>query len=116
LDRGDKPITIGGLPKPAGTSGHDKNRQNVTSGLQRRLVFAFVCTERMALAGGGCQTRNAGGAGATMLALVFGLLGSLIQSVLAFVGAIRMALTGSSRQSVGAVGFGSAILALVVHT
>jgi hypothetical protein len=53
VDAGDKPISSGGLPKPAGTGSHDKNRQNVSSGLQSRLVLALVCTERMTLAGSG---------------------------------------------------------------
>jgi len=56
--------------------------------------MAFVRAERMARARGGGQTRKAGGAGATTLALVFGLLGSLIQGVFAFVRASRVAETG----------------------
>jgi len=56
--------------------------------------MAFVGAERMARAGGGSQTRNAGEAGATMLALVFGLFSALIQGVFAFVRTSRVAETG----------------------
>ena len=71
-----------------------KKSSGINGILQGWLVMAFVCAERMARAGGGGQIRKAGCAGAAMLALVFGLLGSLIQGVFAFVRASRVAETG----------------------
>lgn len=47
--------------------------------------MAFVGAERMVRTGGGGRTVKAGGAGVAMLALVFELLGALIQGVFAFV-------------------------------
>lgn len=66
----------------------------IEGSLQSWLVMAFVGTERMAGADAGGQARKAEGAGAAILALVFGFLGSLIQSMFAFVRARRMAGTG----------------------
>lgn len=77
--------------------------------------MAFVGSERMARAGCGGQTHKAGIADATMLALVFGLLGSLIQGVLALVRARRVARTTEAGQIGDAGGFDSTILAIVVH-
>lgn len=79
-------------------------------------MLAFVCAERMAEAGGSGQTRKAGVASATMLAVIFGLLVALIQGVFSFVRPSRVAETGCSRQGRNARGFASAILAIVVHS
>ena len=69
----------------------------------------------MARTGGGGQTRKIRGAGATILALVFGFLGSLIQGMFALVRARRMARAGRSGQAGNAGGFGSAIFTVIVH-
>lgn len=67
--------------------------------------MAFVGAERMTRTTEAGQIHNARGADAAMLALVFGLLGSLIQGVLAFACARRVAETGCRRQAGDASGF-----------
>ena len=79
-------------------------------------MLALVRAKRMPWAGGGGQTCKAGVAGAAMLALIFGLLGPLIQGVFAFVRADRVAGTGGGGQAGDAGVFSSTIFAVVVHS
>jgi hypothetical protein len=83
--------------------------------LQGWLVMAFVWAERMARAGCGGQIHKAGGADAAILALVFGLLGSLIQNMFTFACAHRVARTTEAGQAGDAGGFDPAILAILFH-
>jgi hypothetical protein len=75
------------------TGFNNKNWQNVSSGLQCRLMQPFVWAERVARTMRAGQAAKTGVAGSAMLAYVFGFLATLIQGVQALVCARRVAWT-----------------------